>query len=82
MTLPAISIVGEEYANQAAEVIAAAFSSSPFTGYLLRNADSTWPSSQIPSEIILPHFQESTPKKLKYGAELVEAGNWAAVAVW
>ncbi|KAJ9252951.1 hypothetical protein DTO207G8_4471 [Paecilomyces variotii] len=82
MTLPAISIVGEEYANQAAEVIAAAFSSSPFTGYLLRNADSTWPSNQIPSEIILPHFQESTPKKLKYGAELVEAGNWAAVAVW
>ncbi|KAJ9210139.1 hypothetical protein DTO166G4_8228 [Paecilomyces variotii] len=82
MTLPAISIVGEEHANQAAEVIAAAFSNSPFTGYLLRNADSTWPSNQIPSEIILPHFQESTPKKLKYGAELVEAGNWAAVAVW
>jgi hypothetical protein len=81
-TSRSITVGGQEYASPVAEVIATAFSSSFFTAYLLRSPDSTWPTDQIPPEIIKPHFQKNVLRKVELGAELVEAGNFAAVAVW
>lgn len=79
-----ITTGGLEYADRVGAVIAAAFSRSPYVAYTLRGAESTpWPSTEpIPSETIVPHYQCAVAKKASMGAELVEAGNWAAVAVW
>ncbi|RAO66336.1 uncharacterized protein BHQ10_002348 [Talaromyces amestolkiae] len=73
---------GDEYVGRVAEVIAAAFSNSIFTAYLHRTSESTWPSTQVPIEILRPYFEKSIAHRVLHGAELVEAGNWAAVAVW
>lgn len=73
---------GEECVGQVAEVIAAAFSNSIFTAYLHRTSESTWPSTQVPIEILRPYFEKNIAHRVLHGAELVEAGNWAAVAVW
>jgi hypothetical protein len=81
-TVPSITVGGPEYAVRVGEVLAAAFSSQIFTAYTLRSADSTWKSTQIPSHIIQPHFQHIAAEKASLGAEFVEAGNWAAVAIW
>lgn len=73
---------GDEYVLRVAEVIAAAFSNSIFTAYLHRTPESAWPSSQIPIEILKPYFEKNIALRVLHGAELAEAGNWAAVAVW
>lgn len=73
---------GDEYVLRVAEVIAAAFSNSIFTAYLHRTPESTWPSTQVPVKIIKPYFEKNIAQRVLHGAELVEAGNWAAVAVW
>lgn len=73
---------GDEYVGRVAEVIAAAFSNSIFTAYLHRTPESTWPSTQVPIEILRPYFEKNIAHRVLHGAELAEAGNWAAVAVW
>jgi hypothetical protein len=79
---PLITRGGPEFASQVAEVIAAAFSSSALTAYLLRESDSSWPTDRIPAELLVPYFKKSILKRAEAGAELAEAGNFAAVAVW
>ncbi|KAL4973829.1 hypothetical protein BDW66DRAFT_168303 [Aspergillus desertorum] len=79
---PAITTGGPEYAERVADVIAAAFASSHFTAYVLRNPESTWASDSIPESIIGPHFRKSITSRAETGAILVEAGGFAAVAVW
>ncbi|KAL4781531.1 hypothetical protein BJX76DRAFT_335223 [Aspergillus varians] len=82
MTKPTVTVAGLEYAEDVAQVIAAAFSSSPLTAYLLRTPESTWPTDNIPAELIGPHFKKSVTSRAEQGAELAEAGGFAAVAVW
>ncbi|KAL4946281.1 hypothetical protein BDV06DRAFT_218610 [Aspergillus oleicola] len=82
MTQPAITVGGPEYAERVAEVISVAFSSSLFTAYLLRKPESTWPTDDIPEEVLRPHFLKNVTTRAGLGAELVEAGGFAAAAVW
>ncbi|KAL4969028.1 uncharacterized protein BDV14DRAFT_196347 [Aspergillus stella-maris] len=82
MTLPAVTVGGPEYAERIAEVISAAFSRSLLIAYLLRKPDSAWPTDDIPADIIGPHFRNKVTTRAGLGAELVEAGDFAAVAVW
>ncbi|OJI97620.1 hypothetical protein ASPVEDRAFT_37039 [Aspergillus versicolor CBS 583.65] len=82
MTRPVVTTLGPEHAERVAEVIAAAFSTSLFTSYLLRTPESTWPTDNIPAGIVGAHFKKSVTSRAEQGAELVEAGNFAAVAVW
>jgi hypothetical protein len=68
--------------EKVAQVMAAAFTSSALTAYVLRSPNSTWRVENIPAEVIGPHMLAGTAKKAALGAELVEAGNWAAAAIW
>ncbi|KAL4947110.1 hypothetical protein BDW69DRAFT_190496 [Aspergillus filifer] len=82
MTPPAITVEGPEYAKRVAEVISAAFSTSSFTAYLLRKPGLTWPTDNIPADVVGPHFRKNVTTRVGLGVELVEAGDFAAVAVW
>lgn len=59
-----------------------AFSTTPLLAYVLRKPDSTWPVSSIPLDILAPTIINGTIYKQKMGAELVEAGSFAAAAIW
>ncbi|KAL1968079.1 hypothetical protein VTN77DRAFT_2209 [Rasamsonia byssochlamydoides] len=78
----ATRVVRPEDVDKVADVLAAAFRSCPLNGYMVRRSDSTWSADNIPVDVLRPHFRESTAKKLAWGAEVVEAGDWAAVAIW
>lgn len=79
---PVITTGGLDYVSRVAEVIAAAFSNTIFTAYLHRKPESTWPSTNVPVDILKPYFESVVTHRALHGVELVEAGNWAAVAVW
>jgi hypothetical protein len=80
--LPRVTVGGSEYASRVAEVMAAAFSRDHLTRYLLIEPDSSWPSDTIPQDVLVPHFQKSILNRAITGAELAEAGNFAAAALW
>lgn len=80
--LPRVTVGGPEYANRVADVMTAAFSRDPLTRYLFIQPDSSWPSDTIPRDFLVPHFQKSVSDRAKAGAELAEAGDFAAAALW
>jgi hypothetical protein len=80
--MAAVTIGGVEYVHKVNEVIAHAFKSLPLTAYTFRRPDSAWPVDDVPLDIIRPVFRENIAKKAAAGAELAEAGDWAAVAIW
>ncbi|OKL60156.1 hypothetical protein UA08_04904 [Talaromyces atroroseus] len=63
-------------------VFALAFSKSALTAYVIRSPDSTWPVSSIPLDILGPKMIDWTTYKQQRGAELIEADNFAAAAIW
>lgn len=63
-------------------VFALGFQHVAFTAYILRTPDSTWPATSIPLDILGPKMIELTKYKHELGAEMVEAGNFAAAAIW
>ncbi|KAH8700106.1 hypothetical protein BGW36DRAFT_293006 [Talaromyces proteolyticus] len=65
-----------------ADVLTRSFSDSPVTAYVLHNKDSTWHAPIIPLDILQPKMVEWTTYKAKIGGELVEAGDYAAAAIW
>ena len=64
------------------KLFALAFSDSPMTAYLVRSPETTWPVSKIPLDILGPKIFGWTTYKQQKGGELVEAGNFAAAAIW
>lgn len=77
---PRINITNE--IERLSEVLTLGFQHIAFTAYVLRSADSTWPVSEIPVDILGPRMVEWTRYKQSLGAELVESGNFAAAAIW
>lgn len=75
-----ISVTNE--IERLSEVLTLGFQHIPFTAYVLRSADSTWPVSEIPVDILGPKMIEWTKYKQSLGAELVESGDFAAAAIW
>jgi hypothetical protein len=63
-------------------LFALGFSNSPLTAYVIRSPDSTWPVSSIPLDLLGPKMIDWTTYKQQRGAELVEADNFAAAAIW
>lgn len=68
--------------DAAANLFALAFRHNPLTAFVFRTPESTWPVSNIPLDIIGPKMIEGVKYKLASGAELVEADNFAAAAIW
>lgn len=64
------------------DIVTAAFTSSAFTAFVIRTPESTWPVDNIPKELLRPLMLAGTTTKAALGGELVEAGNYAAVAIW
>jgi hypothetical protein len=64
------------------DVLTAGFKDSTLTAFVLRTPESTWPVDSIPEDILRPFMLSSTTKKEALGAELVEAGDYAAAAIW
>ncbi|KAL4911177.1 hypothetical protein BDW74DRAFT_172641 [Aspergillus multicolor] len=65
-----------------ADIIARSFRSSVVSSFLFRTPESTWPPNNVPYELVRGHFDEVVRKKVELGATLVEAGGFAAVAIW
>lgn len=63
-------------------VLTRAFSNSAVTSYVIREPNSTWTAPNIPLDLLEPKMLDWTSYKSKIGGELVEAGNYAAVAIW
>lgn len=63
-------------------VLTHAFSNVAVTAYVLREKDSKWTAPNIPVELLKPKMLEWTTYKSSIGGELVEAGDYAAVAIW
>ncbi|PYH80947.1 hypothetical protein BO82DRAFT_336837 [Aspergillus uvarum CBS 121591] len=82
MAVPSIRTGGLEIASQAAEVISRSFTTSVLSSFFLRTPTSTWPGTQVPYELIIEHFRDAIPEKVRLGAVLAEADNFAAVALW
>ncbi|KAI9928466.1 hypothetical protein ASPWEDRAFT_170538 [Aspergillus wentii DTO 134E9] len=80
-TAPTVTRRGPEHGKEAAQVLSGAFSKSAFTSWLMRTPQSTW-TDEIPADVLDNWFNKSVPERVGHGAELVEAGNWAAVAIW
>ena len=81
-SLPPITVGNEEYAERIANVISEAFARDPLSRAALLSLDSLPNDAEIPTERRIKHFLPGIKKKAASGALLVEAGNWAAVALW
>ncbi|KAE8151672.1 hypothetical protein BDV25DRAFT_138595 [Aspergillus avenaceus] len=65
-----------------AEVISHSFTTSPVTAYFLRTPTSTWSPDDIPYALIHEHLKDEIPAKVRLGAKVAEAGDYAAAALW
>ncbi|KAL4933253.1 uncharacterized protein BDV17DRAFT_251426 [Aspergillus undulatus] len=82
MTSPILRVGGPELAEGVAEAISRAFATNAVTSYFTRTSDTNWTGNSVPYELVIRDFKKSVPRKARLGAHLVEAGNFAAVAVW
>ncbi|KAK3937934.1 hypothetical protein QBC46DRAFT_356282 [Diplogelasinospora grovesii] len=80
--MAAITIGGAKYVDRVAEVISLSFATLPLTTYTFRQPDSTWPANDVPFDVVWPVYRENIGRKAAAGAELAEAGDFAAVAIW
>jgi hypothetical protein len=81
-TLPAISTGKEEYAERFATVIGTAFAGDALNRAALLTKDSLPNDTVISDEQRTKHFLLGIRNKAETGGILVEAGDFAAVAVW
>jgi hypothetical protein len=76
---PTITVGGQEYAEPLADVIAGAFESDPLNRYIVLSGD---PSLNDVKEKRKEGILGRIKNRAEAGAHLVEAGNWAAAALW
>ncbi|KAF8853230.1 hypothetical protein BDZ45DRAFT_629291 [Acephala macrosclerotiorum] len=81
-TLPSITVGTEEYADRVADVIAEAFADDALNRAAVLSSDSLPKDAKIPKARRVKHFLPSIRTRVALGAHLVEAGDWAAVALW
>jgi len=78
---PKVSITND--IRTISNVFTLGFRNVAFTAYVLRSRDSTWSvSGGIPEDLLGSKVIEWTAYKQQLGAELVEAENFAAAAIW
>ncbi|RDW93641.1 uncharacterized protein DSM5745_00963 [Aspergillus mulundensis] len=82
--MPTLSVntVAADKTPTVADIIARSFTTSVVSSFLFRTPESTWPPDNVPYELIRCHFDEVVSKKAQLGATIVEAGGFAAVAIW
>ena len=81
-TLPPITTGSEEYAERFATVIGAAFASDALNRAVLLIKDDLPNDAVLSDERRAQHFFAGIKNKAETGGILVEAANFAAVAVW
>lgn len=80
--LPPITVGTDEYAERIADVLAEAFANDALNRAAVLSSDSLPNDVKIPKERRIKHFLPSIRTRVALGAHLVEAGDWAAVALW
>jgi len=81
-TAVAITVGKQEYAEHLADVIAAAFDGDALNRANILYQDSAPNDTVISQERWLKRWIPNIKKKIEAGAQAVEAGNWAAAALW
>ena len=80
--LPAISVGSLDYIEKFAVVAGAAFANDPFTRRFISENDGSPADVIVPLQRLIVHFLPVIKDGAENGAELVEAGDWKAVALW
>lgn len=79
---PAITKGGLEYLERFTTVAAAAFAEDPFTRRFISENDNLEAGALIMPSRRYAHFLPIVRSSAEDGAELVEAGGWAGIALW
>ncbi|KAF5858057.1 hypothetical protein ETB97_004926 [Aspergillus alliaceus] len=80
--LPVVTVGGEAYAERAANIISEAFAHDALNRAMIITSYSLSNEVGVSVERRTYHFLSSIRRKVRDGGLLVEAGNWAAVALW
>jgi hypothetical protein len=80
--LPRVTTGDGNYADRLANVLAAAFAGDALNRAVIRHSDSLPNDAEISHERWVEHFISSTKSKIACGGIAIEAGNWAAAALW
>jgi hypothetical protein len=80
--LPVITTGGLEYVEIFTEVAAAAFAADPFTRRFISENDNLKAAATLTHPRLYEHFLPLVRDSAKSGAEIVEAGGWAGIALW
>ena len=81
-TLPRVTVGKSEYVERVARLIGEAFAQDALNRAAILSKDSLPNDAVISPERRFQHFLPGVQKKLTIGALLVEAGDWAAAALW
>ena len=85
LTAVPINLESNNELNRFIDIIVHAFSTTPLTTGFIANIDSTpppYPSPLIDSARRHKHFAQGIIDSAESGAEIVQAGDWSAVALW
>ena len=77
-----LTVGGAEYVPRMANIIALAFQKDPIGRYLYLTEGNLPNDADIPHETRVQSTQGRLEKRIVVGPQLVEAGDWAAGAVW
>lgn len=80
-----IDVDSKDQLDQFISIIVHAFSTTPLTTAIIANHDSTpppYPSPLIDYARRHKHFSQGIIDSASSGAEIVQAGDWSAVALW
>jgi len=80
--LPALTIGGIEYIPRVSQILASAFANDPLARYIYLSGDDLPNDAIITQERREKGFVERLTGRIVTGPHLVEAGGWAACAVW
>ena len=81
-TLPPITVGNDEYVERLTKVIGEAFARDALNRASILSADSLPNDAEISTSRRVKHFLPGIKRRAASGAFLVEAGDWAAVAIW
>lgn len=79
---PLISVGGVSYAERVAQIIGSAFARDALNRAIMLTTDGLPNNAQITVDRRASHLLLGIREKAVHGALLVEAGDWAAVALW
>jgi hypothetical protein len=77
-----ITIGGAEYVEPLASLLAAAFVNDPINRYIILSTDDIPNDAVITQERRVEGFLPRLRARAEAGPHFVEAGNWAAAALW